>query len=136
MRFEQRPVRRRSLISLTPLIDVVFILLLFFMLASSFSQWRTIDVLTPAAGSARNADEQPLLIRIDSAGEIYLDGTLHTPDSLGAAADAVLRQQPLRRIIVQPAPDVSLQTIVSVLERLRAAGGERITLQRDAEQNR
>ena len=44
--------RRRPLISLTPLIDVVFILLVFFMLASSFLDWRSIDLNAPAQAAA------------------------------------------------------------------------------------
>src|SRR5690606_18422295 len=49
-----RAARRRSTISLTPLIDVVFILLVFFMLASSFLDWRAIDLRAPgpAAGAS------------------------------------------------------------------------------------
>jgi biopolymer transport protein ExbD len=136
MQFERRTTRKRPLISLTPLIDVVFILLLFFMLASNFSQWRTIDVMTPVSGGIQNDSEPPLLIQIESAGNIRLDGTPLTLDGLFGPAAAAIQQQPQRRIVVQPAADVSLQTIVSVLERLRAAGGQRIVLQRDSGQDR
>jgi biopolymer transport protein ExbD len=136
MQFERRTTRKRPLISLTPLIDVVFILLLFFMLASNFSQWRTIDVMTPVSGGIQNDSEPSLLIQIESAGNIRLDGTPLTLDGLFGPAAAAIQQQPQRRIVVQPAADVSLQTIVSVLERLRAAGGQRIVLQRDSGQDR
>jgi biopolymer transport protein ExbD len=136
MQFERRIIRKRPLISLTPLIDVVFILLLFFMLASNFSQWRTIDVMTPVSGGIQNDSEPPLLIQIESAGNIRLDGTPLTLDGLFGPAAAAIQQQPQRRMVVQPAADVSLQTIVSVLERLRAAGGQRIVLQRDSGQDR
>jgi biopolymer transport protein ExbD len=136
MQFERRTTRKRPLISLTPLIDVVFILLLFFMLASNFSQWRTIDVMTPVSGGIQNDSEPSLLIQIESAGNIRLDGTPLTLDGLFGPAAAAIQQQPQRRMVVQPAADVSLQTIVSVLERLRAAGGQRIVLQRDSGQDR
>jgi biopolymer transport protein ExbD len=136
MQFERRTTRKRPLISLTPLIEVVFILLLFFMLASNFSQWRTIDVMTPVSGGIQNDSEPSLLIQIESAGNIRLDGTPLTLDGLFGPAAAAIQQQPQRRIVVQPAADVSLQTIVSVLERLRAAGGQRIVLQRDSGQDR
>jgi biopolymer transport protein ExbD len=134
MQFERRVVRKRPLISLTPLIDVVFILLLFFMLASNFSQWHTIDVITPSAGSTQSDAGEPLIIQIDRAGNLRFDGILTDPDDLNGAAGAGIRRQPQRRIIVQPAADVSLQTIVSILERLQAAGGRRIALQRQRAQ--
>src|SRR3546814_18552679 len=55
---------RRRLISLTPLIDVVFILLVFFMLASSFVDWRAIVLDTPAAATRAGASEGALLVRV------------------------------------------------------------------------
>ena len=51
--------KKRPLISLTPLIDVVFILLVFFMLASSFLDWRSIDLSTPAAAEAARGWKAP-----------------------------------------------------------------------------
>ena len=56
MKFATAPSRRR-LISLTPLIDVVFILLIFFMLASSFLDWRAIGLDAPADATAGAAGE-------------------------------------------------------------------------------
>lgn len=138
MRFEavSGRSRRRALIGLTPLIDVVFILLLFFMLASNFSQWRSIDVMTPATGNTARDDEKPLLIRIEHNGSISLDGTPLALESLNTAAAADLKNNPQRLIIVQPEPQVALQTIVDVLERLHAAAGRHIALQRTPEQER
>ena len=63
---EEATRRRRSLVILTPLVDVVFILLVFFMLAANFSDQRVIDMLTPAAAKeATEADSVGVvLIRI------------------------------------------------------------------------
>ena len=63
-RLGQPQGRRRPLISLTPLIDVVFILLVFFMLASSFLDWRSIDLNAPAQAAAGPAIEGALLVEI------------------------------------------------------------------------
>jgi hypothetical protein len=52
-RLAAEPRRRRALISMTPLIDVVFILLIFFMLASSFLNWRSSGWILPARAGAR-----------------------------------------------------------------------------------
>ena len=51
MRFESAFRRRRRLIGLAPLIDVVFILLLFFMLTTNFTRWRELPFDLPAAAS-------------------------------------------------------------------------------------
>jgi len=67
--------RRKTIISLTPLIDVVFILLVFFMLASSFMDWRTLSLDTRAARAPAAASEAtPFVVQI--RGEtLALNGT-------------------------------------------------------------
>ena len=59
-----RSARKRPLVSLTPLIDVVFILLVFFMLATSFLDWRAIDLDAPVQAAAGNAADNALLVEI------------------------------------------------------------------------
>ena len=58
----------RRMISLTPLIDVVFILLVFFMLASSFTDWRAITLDTPPAATRSGSSEGALLVRVGQDG--------------------------------------------------------------------
>lgn len=63
MQIENRP-RRRPSINLTPLVDVVFILLVFFMLAFSFMEWRAIDLNTSRAQGVGRGAERALLVRL------------------------------------------------------------------------
>ena len=51
----EEPIRKRGMASLTPLIDVVFLLLIFFMLTTSFLQEQSLSVVTPAPSAERNA---------------------------------------------------------------------------------
>lgn len=117
-----RSRRQRTLISLTPLIDVVFILLVFFMLASSFQDWRRIELDTPARPEAGGAPmEGALLVEVRPDG-LRLSAE---PVSFGALVSRVGRRvaaQPEVRVLVKPAPDVVLQEMVRVLDALAAAG--------------
>ena len=131
----QRPAtrsgRRRSLISLTPLIDVVFILLVFFMLASSFQDWRAIELVTPARAEAPGVPMEGALLV-----EVRPDGLrLSTePVSLEALVDRVGRRvigQPDVRVLVKPAYGVELQEMVQVLDALAATGVTGLSLIRD-----
>ena len=54
--------RRRSRIGMTALIDVVFILLMFFMLTSSFNQWKAVDFRSPVAVENQSADSAQLVV--------------------------------------------------------------------------
>jgi biopolymer transport protein ExbD len=128
--------RRRQLISLTPLIDVVFILLLFFMLASNLTQWRRIDIETAAANGSRHDDAAPLIVAIENNGAIRVEAVVLGVDAAIARVAAGLRRQPQRRVIVRPAPAVSVQTIVDVLRHLQTAGARHMTLQRGADADR
>ncbi|PWG63719.1 ExbD/TolR family protein [Spiribacter halobius] len=113
--------RRRPLVGLTPLIDVVFILLVFFMLASSFLDWRAIELNAPAEASVAGTLEGALLIEV-RADDLRLGGEAI---SLGAVAQAVrgrLDEAPDTRVLVRPAEGVELQRAVDVLDRLSAAG--------------
>ncbi|WP_022727421.1 ExbD/TolR family protein [Fodinicurvata sediminis] len=117
------------LVRLTPLIDIVFILLVFFMLASSFMDWRSIALGTPSAQSAAgNSMEGAMLLRVHEDGQVDLSGRRMSVEELGAALSADLQQDPDRRILVRPMRQVPLQQTVRVLDEISAAGGHNIAL--------
>jgi len=126
-RLAGRPARRRKLVSLTPLIDVVFILLVFFMLASSFLDWRAIDLDTPADASAAGTLEGALLVEVRATG-LRVGGEAVAADALARRVGARLEAVPDTRVLVRPAPGVELQRVVSVLDDLAAMEPEGLSL--------
>ena len=124
--------RRRSLVILTPLVDVVFILLVFFMLASSFSDRRVIDMLTPAAAKeVAEADSiGVVLIRIGRDGSLNISG-------LPTTAVKLAQEVAMRSVgdieysyLVQPGAGVSLQEVVSLVDLLKSSGARSVSLTR------
>ena len=115
------PRRRRALISLTPLIDVVFILLVFFMLASSFLDWRAIDLSASGGAAVGMSMEGALLVEIRPEG-LRLSGETVSLETLGFRIAERVSEQPDQRVLIQPEPGVSLQRTVQVLDRLAASG--------------
>jgi len=126
LEFNRRPQRR--LISLTPLIDVVFILLLFFMLASSFQQWRSMSINAPAKGVAKPSEQRALLLQVRVGGKLELDGEPLSAEALATRLQDYLAANPEQAVVVQPDPEVGLQTLVEVFDRLAAAGVRELTL--------
>lgn len=114
-----RSHRKSAVVSLTPLIDVVFMLLLFFMLATSFERWRSIEV---SAGSHRLAATDPdrrfLLLRVTQK-QLDLAGEAVTTAQIAQRLD---RLPASTRLVVQPADDVRLQRLVTVMDELAVAG--------------
>ena len=127
--FIQSPPRRQPSLSMTPLIDVVFILLLFFILTSNFIQWRKLDLnlVAPATG---NADPAILIIRI-LENDVRVRGESVSMKRLVTTVQTELANNTELILAVQPEANISLQRIVALLDQLRAAGGRHITLMRD-----
>lgn len=117
--FSARLGPRRRLISLTPLIDVVFILLIFFMLASSFLDWRALELIPPPENVAdsRPGLEGALMIEIHPEGLRFAGETLLQDQILQRVASR-LSEFPQTTVLVRPAPGVTLQQTVTLLDRL------------------
>ncbi|MDO5643208.1 MAG: biopolymer transporter ExbD [Paracoccus sp. (in: a-proteobacteria)] len=114
------PRRHPRRLSLTPMIDVVFLLLIFFMLASRFG----IDAVLPVAGGAEGAASEwqgaPRLVQI-GADDLALNGSPVAPGDL-AAALAALMPETGGAVILRPAEGADLQRVVQVVDLLRGAG--------------
>ena len=123
-----RARRRRTLIRLTPLIDVVFILLVFFMLATSFRDWRSID-LAATAGTSVAVDEMKgaVLVEVRRDG-LRLSAVPVAFEALAERLEKRMAERPDLRVLIKPAPGVALQETVRVLDALSEAGISRLSL--------
>ena len=131
MQLECRPARRRNLISLTPLIDVVFILLLFFLLASHFQRWQALRVDAAATPLAETEDaEAPArVIRLHANGQADLGDEPLAPEALGQRLRDDLRHRPTLRVLIQPDPEVELQALVDLMDLVAASGVQAVSLE-------
>jgi len=125
--------RRRRIIGLTPLIDVVFILLVFFMLVTSLEQWQPLPLLLGSDGST-NASTSPygsIRITIDNDGTLRLDGSPVDPELLRQRLEQ--RRSDGRHtqpIEVAPGPETSLQAILIAIDAARLAGFDTLSIRR------
>lgn len=116
---------RRHAPSLTPLIDVVFILLVFFMLVSRLVDWGRVDVTVSGGGSGGVSDVRTAVVRV-LPGAVTLDGSRY--QGLDALAGAITGADAPHTVYLDPAPDTQLQRLVRVLEGLRTRGVEGVRL--------
>jgi len=113
------PFRRRKL-SLTSLIDVIFLLLLFFMLSSTFSQFSEVELATAGQGQAAAPEARPIFVQLREDGlrvnaqEVPLDG-------LGEALAALMEGE--ARALVSTGADVTAQRLTDLLLALRGIPG-------------
>jgi len=116
--------RRASVISLTPLIDVVFILLLFFMLTSTFVRQKQLE-LASLTSSTTAVHEKPQQVELNPAGEFRLLGHSGGYVAIGQLLDAVELELPT---VLRPAGEASVQQVVTALNQLKSAGLSAIRL--------
>jgi len=119
--------RRRRGVRLAPLIDVVFILLLFFMLTTGFVPWRQIDVTFPAPGEPVVATELLVVQVVDEGRAMLIEGNRYRADDAPALA-ALVAERPEAVYAVRGFPGMRTQILVNVVDRLRRAGAAQVSL--------
>lgn len=108
----------KSKISLTPLIDVVFLLLIFFMLTSTFSRFSSFNLLAKSGQSQETKSKTFILVRINGEGVIDVNG-LEIPSEELVSTINTLALTPETKLIVKPVKGASVQHLVSVLEQAK-----------------
>ena len=110
-------------LNVAPLIDIVFLLLVFFMLASTFIRPESINLAIRAPTGVGEQSEQPILVHIGANGAIRLNGLVLTIQDLKQEllARSSLPQNN-RTITVQTQDDVSVQFLVKVMDEINEAG--------------
>lgn len=130
MQFESSGYQsKRRWLSLTSLIDVVFLLLIFFMLTTSFSQQRKLSLDIPAEkGEGKSAWQGASLVRVHPGGDIDINGRHIELSLVAQKASQLLQKRPETRFIVRPDADLPLQQVVLVMDQLRTGGATLVSL--------
>ncbi|WP_020683874.1 ExbD/TolR family protein [Marinobacterium rhizophilum] len=126
MRLELATPARRRAISLTPLIDVVFILLLFFMLSSTFTQWRQLDLAVPGRGDAPASIQHQVQLLSDS-GRFSIDGIEFDMQDTDALALQISAQAD-DLFVISANNGLGTQTLIRLLDTLKASGARQLSL--------
>jgi len=120
--------KEKAEIKIAPLIDMVFILLIFFIVTTSFVPETGVSVERPAARSAENLESRSILIGIGSSGEIYMSGSRVGLFSLKPLLENKLRNQPNLSVVLVADKATAADLIVRVMDEVRISGVKRIAL--------
>lgn len=121
------PVRSQTTgLNLTPLIDIVFLLLVFFLLTTHFIEEDGIGVRLPSAASTTVREKDEVAVAITRDGRYFIAGQ-QLP--LARVEETLRgRLKPDTIVVIRGDRDVPLQTAVSVMERVKKAGASRIVV--------
>jgi biopolymer transport protein ExbD len=123
-----RRERQPAQIDMAPMLDMVFILLIFFLVTTSFVRDAGVEVKRPAAATAEASQQSGLRLGIDAAGRIYVDGQPLDLRSIRAVTERFLARNPEGSIVIVADRKVPTGLTIKVLDQCRLAGGRRIAV--------
>ncbi|MCK5249526.1 MAG: biopolymer transporter ExbD [Spirochaetaceae bacterium] len=127
---ENRRHRRRSGgLLLTPLIDIIFLLCLFFVLNTSFRQERYLDVNLPESETSKDVQAVGIVLTLRQDGSTAIDGVEVAWESVTAALRERAEEIGAVEVIIRGDEAVSYGRAVAALDRVRLSGLESISLQ-------
>jgi biopolymer transport protein ExbD len=128
MSFIRNRERKASLIDISPMMDMVFILLIFFIVTSTFTRETGIDVSKPKASSAKELARESILIGITRQGTVHINETQVNLPSLQSILRQMLVEVPDRPVIIISDRDAPSGRIVDVLDECNLAHVRKVSI--------
>ncbi len=126
--------RRRGIISeinVTPLVDIMLVLLIIFMLTAHLIAKQAIEVDLPRASRGSTPPPTTLAVTLTREGRMYLNGTETAPDALRAAVRAAVAKDAKTQVIIAGDKNVSHGRVVWVLDVVKSLGVTSFAIQID-----
>ena len=122
-RFDDQPTQ----VNISPLIDMVFILLIFFIVTTVFVEEEGFDVNRPEPSATTELDKENVLFEVHPGGQIFYNGASITSGGVySIVKNAIVREQV--PVLVQVEQKAATDTAVRVIDEARRAGAENISL--------
>ena len=128
-------MRRRRLqdqdeteVNLTPMLDVVFIMLIFFIVTASFVKEAGIDVSRPDAATAERKERGNILVAITDNDQIWMDRRQVDPRALRANIERLHAENPQGSVVIQADKNSKSGLLVEVMDAARLAGVKNVSL--------
>jgi biopolymer transport protein ExbD len=109
-------------LNLTPMLDVVFIMLIFFIVTATFIKQAGIDVTRPDALTADRKPTISVIVAINAAGEIWIDNDRLDPTAVRAKIEQLHAENPRGGMVIQADRGARTEQLIRVLEAARGAG--------------
>jgi len=122
MRRKRTKEADESEINLTPMLDVVFIMLIFFIVTASFVKESGIDISRPNAATAEVKEKGNILIAISETGEIWIDKRRVDVRAVRANIERLHAENPQGSVVIQADTDSKNGLLVQVMDAARQAG--------------
>ena len=115
-------------IDLTPMLDVVFIMLIFFIVTASFVKESGIDVNRPGAMTAESKESASIFVAISDSGQVWIDKRQVDVRAVRANLERMLAENPQASMVIQADKDSKNGVMVEVMDAARLAGIQNVSV--------
>ncbi|MGD8859067.1 MAG: biopolymer transporter ExbD, partial [Myxococcales bacterium] len=115
-------------INMTPMLDIVFIMLIFFIVTASFTKESGVDVNRPSASTAEVKERGNIMVAITDNGQIWIDNRQVDPRALRANIERLHAENPQGAVVIQADENSKNKLLVEVMDAARMAGVYNVSL--------
>jgi biopolymer transport protein ExbD len=126
--FQNLMDEEEATIDMTPMLDVVFIMLIFFIVTASFVKEAGIDVNRPEAATAVKKDRANILVAISDKGEIWINKRKVDVRAVQANIERLYAENPQGTVVIQADRKATTDVLIKVMDASRAAGIEDVSI--------
>lgn len=127
-RFRNRRTKEETEINLTPMLDVVFIMLIFFIVTTSFVKEAGIEVNRPSASTAEQKGKANIMVAIRNNDEIWIDKRIVDLRAVRANIEKLKSLNSQNSIVIQADKEAKTDTLIKVMDQIRLAGIHKISI--------
>jgi biopolymer transport protein ExbD len=128
VKFSSQPEERRLDLTVLPMVNIVFLLLIFFMLVGRIGPTGELEVSPPVSPSGQVETGQSLRVEIGANGEMALDGRGIDMTEMIVMLTDILRQDPATQIQLNADAELDANRLIKIMETLRLIGVAKLTL--------
>ena len=117
-------------INITPMLDIVFVMLIFFIVTTSFVKEQGLEVSRPSNAPPKEIqqDKGPIVVKINSGSLISVKGRILEPGAVQANLERERAEKPASPLIVAAHPDADTEALVTILDAAKAVGIESVSV--------
>ncbi|MET1254683.1 ExbD/TolR family protein [Aliikangiella maris] len=123
-----KPKEEEASIDMTPMLDIVFIMLIFFIVTTSFVKEAGVDIVEPKAKSAEKKPKANIFIGINSNSEIYMLKKKINKEDVRTTVEGMLLENPESTIVIQADVSAKSGILLDVMDAAKAAGVKNISV--------
>jgi biopolymer transport protein ExbD len=124
----RRKAEQQAEVNMTPMLDVVFIMLIFFIVTASFVKEAGVEVKRPPALTAEPKDKGNILVAITENGQIWIDRRQVEPRSVRAHIERLHGENPQGAIVIQADAKSQNHLLIAVMDAAKAAKVNKIAI--------